>query len=85
VLAFRPAGWLDAAGLDAGALARPAGWDTALHFGSLAVVVVAFLGEYGFRRCWLRHVPHVSLPVFIVRLVRAWPAVVQAARTGTPA
>ncbi|MBN8727027.1 MAG: xanthomonadin biosynthesis protein [Xanthomonadales bacterium] len=83
VLACRPGGWLDAAGLAAPELFRRGAWVTALHFGGLAVVAAALVGEYAFRRCWLRHVPHVPLPVFVLRLARAWPALLQSARAGT--
>ena len=49
-------------------------WRWYLHAGSYAVVF-AFLGiEYAFRRWYLRHIPHASLPVFIGQLVRRWPA-----------
>lgn len=51
------------------------GWRWFLDLGSYATVVVLLALEYAFRRWYLRHIPHVSLPVFIGRLVRRWPAV----------
>lgn len=84
VLACRPGGWLDALGLAAPEPFRAAASGTLLHFGSLAVVAGALAGEYAFRRCWLRRLRHLPLSTFILRLARAWPALVQAARAGTP-
>lgn len=52
-------------------------WRWYLHLGSYATVF-AFLGvEYAYRRWHLRHIPHVPLPVFVMRLVRRWPALVR--------
>jgi uncharacterized membrane protein len=50
------------------------GWRWFLDLGSYATVVVLLVAEYAFRRWYLRHIPHVSLPVFMGRLVRRWPA-----------
>ncbi|HEY6892788.1 MAG TPA: hypothetical protein VI258_01365, partial [Rhodanobacteraceae bacterium] len=50
-------------------------WRWFLDLGSYAIVLVLLVVEYAFRRWYLRHIPHVSLPVFIGRLVRRWPAV----------
>jgi uncharacterized membrane protein len=52
-------------------------WRWFLDLGSYATVLVLLVLEYAFRRWYLRHIPHVSLPVFIGRLVRRWPAIVQ--------
>ncbi len=49
-------------------------WRWYLDFGSYATVLVFLIVEYAFRRWYLRHIPHVSLPVFIGRLARRWPA-----------
>jgi uncharacterized membrane protein len=52
-------------------------WRWYLHLGSYALVL-AFLGlEYAYRRWHLRHVPHPSLPAFIARLAKRWPALVR--------
>jgi hypothetical protein len=83
-LACRPGGWLEAIGLAVPEPLRAQAWGTLLHVGNLAVVAVALAGEYAFRRCWLRRLPHLPLPTFILRLARAWPALVQAARAETP-
>jgi len=49
-------------------------WRWFVDLGSYATVVVLLIIEYAFRRWYLRHIPHVSLPVFMGRLVRRWPA-----------
>jgi uncharacterized membrane protein len=49
-------------------------WRWYLDFGSYATVLACLVVEYGFRRWYLRHIPHVSLPTFIGRLVQRWPA-----------
>jgi hypothetical protein len=41
--------------------------------GCWVVLVVAFALEYGFRRWYLRHLPHPSLKRFVTRLVQYWP------------
>lgn len=48
-------------------------WRWYLHLGSYAVVLVFMVLEYAFRRWHLRHIPHPSLPTFLVRLIRHWP------------
>jgi hypothetical protein len=50
------------------------GWRAYLELGSYATVLALLVVEYAFRRWYLRHIPHVSLPVFMSRLVRRWPA-----------
>lgn len=52
-------------------------WRWYLHLGSYAVVLAFLVIEYTYRRWHLRHIPHVSLPTFVTRLVRRWPALVQ--------
>lgn len=66
------------------ALGRPSplplqgtGWRWYLHVGSYAGTLLLLVVEYGFRRCWLRDLPHASLPVFVGRLARRWPALVR--------
>jgi anaerobic C4-dicarboxylate transporter len=49
-------------------------WRWFLIFGSYATVLALLVLEYAFRRWYLRHIAHVSLPVFMSRLVRRWPA-----------
>jgi hypothetical protein len=49
-------------------------WRWYLDLGSYASVLAFLVVEYGFRRWYLRHIAHPSLPVFIGRLVRRWPA-----------
>lgn len=44
-----------------------------LHFGGYVVPALFMLGEYVFRRWYLRHVPHHSLRAFIERLAHNWP------------
>jgi hypothetical protein len=51
-------------------------WHWFLDLGSYATVLVLLVLEYAFRLWYLRHIPHVSLPVFMGRLVRRWPAIV---------
>jgi uncharacterized membrane protein len=55
-------------------LAIAGDWRWFLNFGSYATVLALLVFEYAFRRWYLRHIPHVSLPVFMGRLVRRWPA-----------
>ncbi len=52
-------------------------WRWYLHLGSYATVLGFLIVEYAYRRWHLRHIAHVSLPVFVTRLVRRWPALVQ--------
>jgi uncharacterized membrane protein len=56
-----------------------------LHLGSYTTVLAFLIVEYAFRRWYLRHIPHVSLPTFAARLVRRWPALVQSVMNDTPA
>ena len=69
-----PEGFLAAFGVAPPIAIAGEAWRAYLHFGSY-VAVIAFLAlEYAFRRWHLRHIEHVSLPVFLTRLVRRWPA-----------
>jgi uncharacterized membrane protein len=52
-------------------------WRWYLHLGSYATVLAFLVIEYAYRRWHLRHIPHVSLPTFVTRLVRRWPALAQ--------
>lgn len=44
-----------------------------LHAGGYLLPAVFMLGEYVFRRWYLRHIPHVPPRQFIHQLVRNWP------------
>jgi uncharacterized membrane protein len=47
-------------------------------FAGSYVVVLAFLAlEYAFRRWYLRALPHDTLPRFVARLARCWPALLR--------
>ena len=50
------------------------GWRWYLHLGSYTTVLAFLVVEYAYRRWHLRHIPHASLPTFVARLVRRWPA-----------
>jgi uncharacterized membrane protein len=49
-------------------------WRWFLNLGSYATVIALLVIEYAFRRWYLRDIEHLSLPVFIGRLVQRWPA-----------
>jgi hypothetical protein len=57
-------------------------WRWFVDLGSYATVIALLILEYGFRRWYLRHIPHVSLPLFMSRLVRRWPAIVRSVMLG---
>jgi uncharacterized membrane protein len=59
-------------------------WRWFVDLGSYATVVVLLVVEYAFRRWYLRHIPHVSLPVFMGRLVRRWPALARSVMHDSP-
>jgi 3-hydroxymyristoyl/3-hydroxydecanoyl-(acyl carrier protein) dehydratase/uncharacterized membrane protein len=52
-------------------------WRWYLHLGSYALVIGFLVLEYAYRRWHLRHIPHAPLPLFIARLARRWPALLQ--------
>jgi uncharacterized membrane protein len=60
-------------------------WRWYLHFGSYAAVLAFLVVEYAFRRWYLRHIAHVSLPIFVMRLARRWPALARSAVDDGPA
>jgi uncharacterized membrane protein len=59
-------------------------WRWYLHLGSYASVLAFLVVEYAFRRWHLRHIAHVSLPVFVMRLVRRWPALARSVMRDAP-
>jgi uncharacterized membrane protein len=59
-------------------------WRWYLHLGSYATVLVFMVIEYAVRRWYLRHIPHPSLPTFLVRLARCWPALARSFVEDTP-
>lgn len=62
-----------------------AAWHAYRRYGNLVLVPAFLVAEYLFRRFWLRHVPHMSLPLFIGRLVRRWPALARSFAEAAPA
>jgi uncharacterized membrane protein len=69
-----PDGFLSAFGIAPPIAITGEAWRSYLHFGSYAAVLGFLALEYAFRRWHLRHIEHVSLPVFLTRLARRWPA-----------
>lgn len=67
-----PAGPLALLGLQPPLAMGGAGWRWYLHLGSYALVPALLVLEYAFRRCYLRHIPHPSLPTFLASLGRRW-------------
>ena len=55
----------------------------AANVGMVAGVVALLVCEYAFRRWHLPHVDHISLPVFMTRLVRRWPALARSVMNDT--
>ncbi|MDE2224587.1 MAG: xanthomonadin biosynthesis protein [Xanthomonadaceae bacterium] len=45
--------------------------------GCWLLLLAAFAGEYLFRRCYLRHIPHPSVGRFATQIVRRWPMLVR--------
>lgn len=72
-----PDGLLAAFGIAAPLQLHGVGWRWYLHVGSYACTLLVLLVEYGFRRWYLRHIPHAPLPLFVGRLARRWPALVR--------
>jgi hypothetical protein len=76
-LLARPGGWLAALGV-ATPWALPGsvlGWYP--EAGCWGVVVLAFAGEYVFRRWYLRGVPQLNVLRFVLEMARRWPALVR--------
>lgn len=78
-----PGGLLWTMGL-APPLALPARWALGyVQVGGYGLLLLAFAGEYAFRRWHLRHLQHLGLREFLSRLAARWPQLVKA--TGAPA
>lgn len=50
---------------------------TYLHLGGLLLPALFMAVELGFRRWYLRHIPHLSLHVFMHRLLHNWPGLLR--------
>lgn len=50
---------------------------TYLHLGGLLLPAIFMALEIGFRRWHLRDIPHLSLPVFMHRLLHNWPGLLR--------
>ena len=74
ILCAVPDGLLASFGIEPPVAITGNGWRWYLHLGSYTTVLAFLVVEYAFRRWYLRHIEHVSLPVFVTRLVRRWPA-----------
>ncbi|HVT31354.1 MAG TPA: xanthomonadin biosynthesis protein [Rhodanobacteraceae bacterium] len=79
-----PEGFLAALGIDPPVAITGEAWRAYLHFGSYAAVLAFLALEYAFRRWHLRHIEHASLPVFLARLVRRWPALARSVMGDRP-
>lgn len=76
-LLARPGGWLQTFGVEA-SIHLPGAWLVWYpEVGCWAVLVLAFVGEYGFRRWYLRGIAHASVGRFVLRLAQQWPALVR--------
>jgi len=62
--------WMPQLAIDSAAYHWAKTW---LHVGGYALPAVFMFVEYGFRRWYLRHIPHVPPREFIRQLVRNWP------------
>lgn len=82
IVLLMPAGVLALAGGSA-PLGAPA-WRTYLHVGSYLVVGALLVGEYGYRRWYLRGIDHATLPAFLAALARHWPALLRGALDDAP-
>jgi uncharacterized membrane protein len=68
-----PDGALTALGVDS-PLPLPLAWTAwYTHLGAWLLPATAMALEYAFRRGHLRHVPHLSLHDFVLRLIACWP------------
>ncbi|MGB0132355.1 xanthomonadin biosynthesis protein [Dokdonella sp.] len=57
-------------------------WGTTyLHVGGLLLPALFMAIEFGFRRWYLRHIPHLSLLDFMQRLVTNWPGLLRESAT----
>jgi len=77
VVLARPGGVLATLGIASPLAIEGDAWHGYRQFGHLALVPAFLIAEYLFRRFWLRHVPHMPLPLFVGRLVRRWPALMR--------
>jgi len=85
ILCAVPDGLLASFGIEPPIAITGNGWRWYLHLGSYAIVLAFLVVEYAFRRWYLRHIAHVSLPVFVTRLVRRWPALARSVMLDIPA
>ena len=72
-----PGGWLSTFGV-AAPFALPGSmlaWYP--EAGCWVVLLVAFAGEYAFRRWHLQHIPHPPVRRFVAQIVQRWPALVR--------
>jgi uncharacterized membrane protein len=84
ILCAVPDGLLTSFGIEPPVAITGSGWRWYLHLGSYSTVLAFLVVEYAFRRWYLRHIPHVSLPLFVTRLVRRWPALAQSVMHDIP-
>jgi uncharacterized membrane protein len=73
----QPHGLLATFGLAAPLATGGTAWRIYQHLGSYALVPLFLVAEYAFRRWYLRHLPHASLPLFAARLARRWPGLLR--------
>lgn len=77
ILGLVPGGVFAALGATPPAAFAAPGWRWYLHVGGYALVPLVLVLEYAYRRVHLRGVPHAPLPLFIARVVRRWPVLLQ--------
>jgi hypothetical protein len=76
-LLAQPGGWLQTFGV-APRIHLPGAWLAWYpEVGCWIVLALAFVGEYAFRRWYLRGVTQMSAGRFVLQLVRRWPALVR--------
>lgn len=76
-LLAQPGGWLQAFGV-APRIHLPGAWLAWYpEAGCWLVLALAFVGEYAFRRWYLRGVAQMSTVRFVLQLARRWPALVR--------
>ena len=84
LLLATPGGLLDTLGLTA-PWPLPARWALGyVHLGGYALLVVAMLLEYPFRRWHLRHLAHPRLHHFITQLAARWPQLLHGKHKAAP-